>query len=608
MKIVALGRRLRSSALVPLLISITLPALAGAAGAPTADAAVVEGALGARLDAVAEQARAQGFHGVLLVAKEGRDVLLKGYGVANEAAGTPFAPSTVVPIGSCVKDFTKVAIYQLVEAGKLRLDDALGKFFPAAPADKREITVQQLLDHRAGLPLGVGLDETPLGKQEFLDRVFAAKLESAPGTAERYSNAGFSVLAAIVEQLSGEAFDAYVERAILRPLGLTDTGLLAPKFAPARLAHAYAGAIQAGQRLGPQEDRGTMLDRPHTAEGHGWALRGNGGYLSTVRDMARFFRGVRGDRLLRDPEHRDAVLPSGGPSVLAGSDLVSFFLFASYPGAGVEVVLATNHDTFKAPQLLEKLEPVLGVGGPREEDLGPAETALPDSGPGKTVAAYLEAFNRGEAEGMRAFLTAHAEASAGSPPMAKRLETFERMRGEMGHLEVQAVRRSPDGLVVDFATEHGERARFSFAIAAAPPYALRSLQVDLGGGGGGGRRRAGGGGEIASAPAVALPDSPRGRVVAAYLQAFDADDDAAMRAFFEQHAANGGDAPPLAQRLENTHRLRRTLGRLTVVAIEDRADGLVLTVRGEREGRAKLTFVLEDKEPFRFLGLRVEVG
>jgi CubicO group peptidase (beta-lactamase class C family) len=463
-------------------IGLALAALAVAAAAPGADA-VVGGELGARLDALAEQARADGFHGVLLVAQDGNEVLAKGYGLADEGTRTAFSPSTVVPIGSCVKDFTKVAIYQLVEAGKLRLDDTLGKFFPAAPEDKRGITVQNLLDHRAGLPLGVGLDEVPLSKQEFLDRVFAVKLESAPGSTERYSNAGFSVLAAIVEQLSGESFDAYVERAILRPLGLADTGLLTPRFAPARLAHAYAG----------KEDRGTMLDRPHMADGHGWALRGNGGYLSTVRDMLRFFRGVHGDRLLREPEHRDAVLPRGGPTVLAGSDLVSFFLFANYPGARVEVVLASNHDDYQGPRLLDAIEPALGLGGPRE---------------------------------------------------------------------------------------------------------------------GGGRRRsgAGAGGEIANAPEVALPETPRGRVVGEYLLAFNADDEAAMSRFLDRHAATGPDTPPLAQRLENFHRLRRTLGRVTVVGVEETGEGLALTVRGEREGRAKLTFMVEDKEPYRFRGLQIEIG
>lgn len=81
-----------------------------------------------------------------------------------------------------------------------------------------------------------------------------------------------------------------------------------------------------------------------------------------------------------------------------------------------------------------------------------------------------------------------------------------------------------------------------------------------------------------------------------------------MRRFFEDHAATSEGAPPLAQRLESFHRLRRNLGRLTVVAVEDTAEGLVLTVRGEREGRASLTFLLEEREPFRFRGLLVEIG
>jgi CubicO group peptidase (beta-lactamase class C family) len=331
------------------LTGAVLPMPAG--GAAAASSAIVRGQQGARLDSVARQAETQGFHGVVLVAKAGAEALLKGYGTANAAIGARYTPSTVVPIGSCVKDFTKVAIFQLVEAGKLKLSDRLSRFFPGVPADKRAITVGQVLEHRAGFPSAVGPDEEPLTKEELLRRLFAWPLEFPPGTSESYSNAGYSLLAALVERVTGESFDGYLYRAILQPLGLRETGLLRPRFAPARLAHAY--------RWG--EDRGTMLDLPQKVESQGWALRGNGGYLSTVRDMLRFYRAVHGPVLLRDGAHRNRVLSLQDRKALAGSDGVSYFIFANFPREGVEIVVASNHAEWQGDKLVSMLLPALGI-------------------------------------------------------------------------------------------------------------------------------------------------------------------------------------------------------------------------------------------------------
>lgn len=564
---------------------------------PAASGTVVAGELGRRLDAAAQAAAKDGLHGVVLVAKDGEEVLAKGYGRANEATGAAYTPDTVVPIGSCLKDFTKVAIYQLVEAGRLGLDTTVGALFPDAPPDKRPITVRQLLEHRAGLPLGVGQgDDAPLSKAEFLAKLFAHPLESAPGTTERYSNAGFSLLAAVVEARAGEPYEAYLASHVARPLGLGQTGLYAVRWDPARLAHAYLGG----------EDQGTMLDKPREADGLNWSLRGNGGWVSTVRDMLRFYRGVRGETLLREPAHRDAILPPGGPTVLAGSDLVSFFLYASYPGARTEVVIATNRDEFKAPRLLRALEPLLGVGEPDESALGPELAALPDDGQGRTVAAYLEAFNGGEDGGMRDFFAHHAAPRPDAPPLEQRLESFHRLRGEFGKLTVRAVRRAGTMVVVHADAERGAAVKLVFDVGDQPPFALRGIGVDVGGEGP--RRRPVGGDAFAALPAVALPDTPRGRVVAAYLAALNAGDEAAATAFFQSRAADEPQAPPLAKRLETMHRLHRDLGPVVVVRVEETADGLRVTVRGRQGVRASLTFRLDAAEPVRFHGLGVEVG
>lgn len=195
----------------------------------------------ARADSVMRATEAKGFSGVVRLARNGNVVFERGYGLANRAQNIRFTPATVVQIGSNTKDFTAVAILQLQDRGVLNVQDKLGKFFPTAPSDKKDITLWQLLTHRAGFPLGLGGD-----------------------------------------------FDA-IGHNILLPLGLARTGFHLPRFTDRDLAHGY--------RAGG-EDAGTMLSKPHAADGPHWNLRGNGGMLSTAVDMHAFYTALFGtDRL-----------------------------------------------------------------------------------------------------------------------------------------------------------------------------------------------------------------------------------------------------------------------------------------------------------------------
>ena len=98
--------------------------------------------LSQRTDSVMKAAERAGFSGVVRIEKGGSLVLEKGYGLAIRPS-VRFTPQTVVQIGSNTKDFTAVAILQLQEAGKLSQGDSLAKYFPNAPADKRNITIAQ---------------------------------------------------------------------------------------------------------------------------------------------------------------------------------------------------------------------------------------------------------------------------------------------------------------------------------------------------------------------------------------------------------------------------------------------------------------------------------
>jgi CubicO group peptidase (beta-lactamase class C family) len=471
--------------MTPIRVGLVLAVLARAASAQTT--VVVDGPEGARLDSIIRAAEAAGFHGNVLISLRGRTVLLKGYGIADPTAGTRFTPGTVVQIGSNTKDFTKVAIFQLIERGQLAVTDSLGRFFPALPADKRAITIRQLLDHTAGLPLGVSGDANALTKDELLRRVAALTLES--GGHERYSNAGYSMLAAIVEQLSGQTFDAYLDANVFRPAGMRETGLLIPRFAPARIAH---GVEANGTSIG------TIMRMPRDADGHLWSLRGNGGLLSTLSDMQRFYRAVRSPTLLRDAMHRREVLGEEGPNVLSGSDLVSMFMFGNYPGPQAEIIIASNHAGYMANRLLPALQLAVGVRAPGLDDPrgvvieGPraerrpganaGQQRLPDNGAGRTIQAYVDAFNSGDTVVMRRFYETRMAPNPNAPPMEARLARYQTMRSNLGRLTLRSVREAPDGMgtAVDFESETGENVTITFDVEPDAPFRLRGLRVEVG--------------------------------------------------------------------------------------------------------------------------------
>ncbi len=192
------------------------------------------------VDSAMRDAERKGFSGVVRLEKDGAVVLEKGYGKANRATGSAFTPSTVVQIGSNTKDFTAVAILQLQERGRLKLDDTLGKFLPGAPGDKSGITLMQLLNHSAGFPLGLGGDFEPVTRDELVSNAMKYTLPFKPGAGRSYSNTGYAILAAIIEKVSGKSYDAYVRDNILSPLGLQHTGFLLPGFTQTQVAHGYA--------------------------------------------------------------------------------------------------------------------------------------------------------------------------------------------------------------------------------------------------------------------------------------------------------------------------------------------------------------------------------
>jgi CubicO group peptidase (beta-lactamase class C family) len=261
---------------------------------------IVEGELGGRLDAQMTKSAADGFSGVLLVARDGQIAISKGYGFADLKNKVPFTSETVFDVGSITKQFTAAAIMRLASDGKLSVDDRLEKFFPEVPADKRAITVHHLLTHGSGLFGELGGDYQVAPRDDVVRQMLAMKPAAAPGTRFRYSNGGYSVLAAIVEIASGQPYETYLREKLFLPAGMQHTGYKLPDWSKSVVAR---GVLPKGV------DWGTPLDHRWADDGPYWNLRGNGGILSTVEDLYLWHEALLSDKVLPDAARERMFMP-----------------------------------------------------------------------------------------------------------------------------------------------------------------------------------------------------------------------------------------------------------------------------------------------------------
>ena len=233
------------------------------------------------------------------VAVVGTDRILKsrGFGEAD-GSGTAVSPDTPFLLGSTSKSFTALAVMQLVEAGKVDLDDPVNDYVPEfelAGDSSERVTVEQVLRHTSGLPLNPaggpilkGASEgTPL---EALTELRGKELSSEPGTEMAYINANYVLAGLVVERASGMPYGDYVEAEIFEPLGMRDS------FAepgPARQA-----GLAAGHRyvFGLLDETGTSFHPATLAAGY---------LMSSANDLARYLAvflndgvGLNGERLL----------------------------------------------------------------------------------------------------------------------------------------------------------------------------------------------------------------------------------------------------------------------------------------------------------------------
>lgn len=239
------------------------------------------------------------FSGAVLIAKDGKVLWQKAYGLANRETKEPNTVDTEFRLGSMNKMFTSVAIAQLVQQGKLKYSDTLAHALPDYPNKDvaGKITVDQLLTHTSGLGdfLGSEFQKKKDSLRELKDYLplFANKpLQFEPGQGWAYSNAGFLVLGLIVEKVSGQSYYDYVQKHIYDVAGMKNSGSPAPTEKVAKLSIGYT-------RHG-DDDSEDNPNAPLKANTATLPWRGNsaGGGNSTVGDLLKFHQALQGNKLL----------------------------------------------------------------------------------------------------------------------------------------------------------------------------------------------------------------------------------------------------------------------------------------------------------------------
>lgn len=210
-------------------LALLLP-LAGVQEDRGASDEVVAGPIAARIDAFLTRLAGFDYGGSILIEKKGELLLRKAFGYADRTSGRAYTPGTIFDIGSLAKQFTAAAVLELERREALALDDPLELYFPEAPADKRAITLEQLLTHRAGLASDFPVQDPATPDYDDVDeatavaRILAQPLESRPGSSWSYSNCGFVLLASIVQRVSERDFRDFVRETVFAPAGMHHTG------------------------------------------------------------------------------------------------------------------------------------------------------------------------------------------------------------------------------------------------------------------------------------------------------------------------------------------------------------------------------------------------
>jgi CubicO group peptidase (beta-lactamase class C family) len=355
-----------------------------------------------------DQMRRQKIPGIsLAVAKDGKPLYVKSYGVATLEHTVKTRPDTVYQIGSIGKQFTAVAVMMLANEHKLDLDDPLSKYLPEVPASWSKVTLRTMLNHQSGIPqfttperqlLNLVHDYTDL---ELIQLASTQALDFEPGTNVSYSDTGYVLLGFVINRVAGMFYGDFLQQKVFKPLGMNRTRIISDKDIVLNRASGYE-----------QADSGELYNQTYVSP----ALNrtADGSLYSTVLDLMKWDRALYGDavlpqvqleRMWRIDAHRDGQRPLYHFGYGFENNRFREHRLVEYDGnwQGFQAVMSRYVDKRLTVIVLTNLSLCrterLGhaVAGLIDPDLKPYPSSIADSDPGKTTQfrAFLEEVAKG---------------------------------------------------------------------------------------------------------------------------------------------------------------------------------------------------------------------
>ena len=230
----------------------------------------------------------------VVVLKDGKIVKASGYGYANLETRTKATSQTVYKIASASKQFIAAGVMVLVQDGRLKLDDKVVQYIHEVPASWNEMTIRELLNHTAGLPLDAPGFEPykDLPDSVTIGSLFASPLIFESGSKFSYSNADYFVAAEIIRRVSGIGWDLFIQKRLFDPAGMRAT------------------CTTTTSAIVPNRSGGYTYKNGKWTNAESWiAVRPSGAFLSTVLDMAKWDNSLFTDEVISSASKKELWSP-----------------------------------------------------------------------------------------------------------------------------------------------------------------------------------------------------------------------------------------------------------------------------------------------------------
>jgi len=316
------------------------------------------------------------FSGSIVVARDGKPIVSRGYGLANVEHDIPNTPKTVFRLASLTKQFTATSIMMLQERGKLNVGDPFCKYLADCPAAWQPITIKQLLTMTHGIPNVTSLElgalrAFPVGWNQWMEATGKKPLEFKPGEKFMYLGAGYTLLGLIIERISGKTYGEFLQENIFGPLGMKHSG------------HEDPSRILKGRATGYRQLPGDPITNlPYREMIRMYAA---GGVYSTAEDLLLWDQALYTEKLLSRKSIEEMYVPDkemlpgkayasgvwvstkhGRREIAHGGNATGFITYiARYPSDRVAIIVLSNNEKGSSGKISSVLSSIV-FGSPYE--------------------------------------------------------------------------------------------------------------------------------------------------------------------------------------------------------------------------------------------------